>query len=199
MDTSWSAAVLVGGRARRLEGRAKPLLDVDGQPILTRLAAALAGLDRVPTLVTPDPAPYAATGFFIQQDLVDGGSLGALYTALATASTAYVLVLAGDLPFVTTAFLAHLVDCRRGWDAVVPRTAGRWHPLCAVYAAHAAPRLRARIDRGALRITDALADLSVRAVDDAEIRPFDADGRLLLNVNTPDDLRRAVAPGPHRH
>jgi molybdopterin-guanine dinucleotide biosynthesis protein A len=175
------------------------LIEIDGQPILARLSAALAGLDRVPTLVTSDPEPYAASGYAIQRDLIDGGALGAVYTALATASTHHVLVLAGDLPFVTTPFLAHLVACRAGWDAVVPRIDGRWHPLCAVYAASVAPQLRTRIEGGALRVTDALHDLSVRAVDEADVRAFDPDGRLLLNVNTPDDLRRAIAPGPHGH
>lgn len=183
----WSAAVLAGGRARRLGGVAKPLVSVGGETVLTRQAAALATLGAVPRLVTPHADPYRTSGLAIVSDLVDAGALGALYTALATADTRYVMVLAGDLPFVTAPFLRSLLDARHAWDAVVPAPGGRWQPLCAVYDAHVAPALRARIDAGAWRVVDAVATLRVGIVDDAAIAAFDRDGRLLLNLNTPDD------------
>lgn len=189
---SWTAVVLAGGRGRRLDGRTKPLLALHGQTILARQAAALAALGVVPRLVAPDATPYRGLPFDVVADLVDAGALGALYTAVVTASTPYVLVLAGDLPFVTSEFLAALVAHRTEGEAIVPRPGGRWQPLCAVYHRQVAERLRARIDRGHWRVTEALDDLDVRAITDAELAGFDTDGRLLLNVNTPDDLRRAA-------
>jgi molybdopterin-guanine dinucleotide biosynthesis protein A len=183
----WSAAVLAGGRARRLGGVAKPLLPLGGETVLARQVAALAALGAVPRLVTSQPEPYLATGLAIVPDLVEAGALGALYTALATAETRYVLVLAGDLPFVTAPFLASLLEARHEWAAVIPAPGGRWQPLCAVYEAQVAPRLKACIDDGAWRVVDAVATLRVGVVDDAAIAAFDDDGRLLLNLNTPDD------------
>jgi hypothetical protein len=47
------------------------------------------------------------------------------------------------------------------------------------------------IDAGALRIADALNDLLVRDIGPDEVAPFDPDGRLLTDVNTPDDDERA--------
>jgi molybdopterin-guanine dinucleotide biosynthesis protein A len=44
---------------------------------------------------------------------------------------------------------------------------------------------------GALRIADALSDLQVRDIGSDEVAPFDPDGRLLTNVNTPDDYEQA--------
>jgi molybdopterin-guanine dinucleotide biosynthesis protein A len=191
MET-WSAAVLAGGRGRRLDGRTKPLVDLQGRTILHRQVEALAGLGVVPRLIAPDAAPYAALPFEIVPDLVAAGALGALYTALATAVTPHVLVVAGDLPFLTGRFLGSLVARRADAEAVVPRPGGRWQPLCAVYHRDVAARLRIRIDRGQWRVTDALEDLTVHAVTDRDLAPFDPDGRLLLNVNTPDDLRLAT-------
>ena len=188
----WSAAVLAGGRGRRLDGRTKPLVEVHGQSILARQAAALAPLGVVPRLIAPTSTPFSGLAFEVVADLVEAGALGALYTAVATATTPYVLVLAGDLPFLTTAFLTALVARRAEAEAIVPRPAGRWQPLCAVYHQDIAARLRARIDQGHWRVTDALDDLTVREVTDADLAPFDPDGRLLLNVNTPDDLRLAT-------
>ena len=34
-------------------------------------------------------------------------------------------------------------------------------------------------------------DLTVREVGPGDLAPFDPDGRLLLNVNTPEDYQRA--------
>ena len=48
------------------------------------------------------------------------------------------------------------------------------------------------IDAGALRIADALSDLQVRDIGPDEVAPFDPDGRLLTNVNTPGDYERAL-------
>ena len=60
-----------------------------------------------------------------------------------------------------------------------------------MYDRRVATSLRARIEAGPWRVVEALDELRVRDVDDAAIAAFDRDGRLLLNVNTPDDYRRA--------
>lgn len=192
MASSWSAAVLVGGRARRLDGRVKPLLEVGGHTILARQADALAALGVRPTLVTSDPTPFAGLGFPTVPDACAGGALAALYTALSHATDPHVLVIAGDLPFLTAAFLSALVARREGAEAIVPRRDGRWHPLCAVYAREVGERIRVRLDDGRWRVTDLLEDLRVDEVTSDDLAPFDTDGRLLINVNTPDDYRHAA-------
>lgn len=190
---TWSAAILAGGRGRRLDGRTKPLVELaPGQTILSRQVAALATLGAVPRLIAPDAVLFAGLPFEVVPDLVAAGALGALYTAVATSPTPYVLAIAGDLPFVSAPFLAVLLARRGEAEAVVPRPGGRWQPLCGVYHRDVAPRLKERIARGQWRVTDALDDLSVAEVTDADLAPFDPDGRLLLNVNTPDDLRAAT-------
>ncbi|MCC6990926.1 MAG: molybdenum cofactor guanylyltransferase [Acidobacteria bacterium] len=190
---TWSAAILAGGRGRRLDGRTQPLVELaPGHTMLARQAATLATLGAVPRLIAPDAAPFAGLPFAIVPDLVAAGALGALYTAVATSPTPYVLAIAGDLPFVTAPFLAALLARRGEAEAIVPRPGGRWQPLCGVYHRDVAPRLRDRIDRGHWRVTDALEDLTVGAMTDTDLAPFDPDGRLLLNVNTPEDLQVAT-------
>lgn len=189
---TWSACILAGGKGRRLDGLVKPLVAVGGRTILSRQVETLAALGVRPALVAPDPAPFASLGLTVLPDDVAAGALGALYTAVARTPTPHVLVLAGDMPFITAEWLAFLVGLVADHDAVVPCVAGRWHPLCAVYHRRAAGRLRAAIDAGQWRVTDAVATLDVRLVSGDELRPFDPDDRVLLNVNTPDDHRRAA-------
>jgi molybdopterin-guanine dinucleotide biosynthesis protein A len=118
------------------------------------------------------------------------GSLGGIYTAVADAGGP-VLVLACDMPFVTAPFLARLIEAGREADIAIPRGLDGYQPLCAAYALSCAGPLRTRIEHGALKVVDLLADVRVRELGPDEIAPFDPDGLLLLNVNTADDLVRA--------
>lgn len=166
-------------------------MTVEGRTILARQVDALAAVGVRPSLVAPDPAPFAGTGLLVVPDAVAAGALGALFTALHWAATPHVLVLAGDLPFVTAPFLTYLAAQRHDHDAVVPRSGERWQPLCAMYHRRVAEHLHQAIAAGRWRVVDALAGLDVRPVTGAELARFDLDDRLLLNVNTPDDYLRA--------
>jgi molybdenum cofactor guanylyltransferase len=190
----WSAAILAGGLARRLGGQDKSALIVDGVRLLDRQIATLRPLTDTILLVgyrgvVPAPCP-------VVRDLRPGtGALGALYTALAASSSSRVLVLAGDLPFVSTPFLAYLAAVDEAAAAVVPVADGLWHPLCAMYATSGAKVLAAALDRGGLTVRTAVASLNPRLVGAEEIARFNPDGRLLANLNTPADLERYGATG----
>ncbi len=103
----WSAAILAGGRARRLGGLDKSALIVDGVAVIDRQLAVLRGRARNIVLVGfrgPGPAPCP-----VVDDLTPGaGPLGALVTALMSATTDRVFVLAGDMPFITAPFVEYL-------------------------------------------------------------------------------------------
>lgn len=123
--------------------------------------------------------------------IAGAGALGGVYTALMEAPTDQVLVIACDMPFLTAPFLTYLAECGRDADAAVPRNDHGRHPLCASYARRTAGSFLARIRTGDLRVGEALRDLAVRELGPDELVPFDRDGRLLLNINTPDDYARA--------
>ena len=187
-----SAAILVGGRARRFNGELKAALRVGEHTILERQLAAIrrAGIGEI-WLVGRWPAA-AVAGVRHAPDLVDGaGPLGALYAALLLSVAPIVVILAGDLPFVEAPLIERLGTMPPAAEAIVPRTGDRWHPLCAGYRRRVALRVKARLDRGALRVSDALADMSVQELTAAEMAAYDEDGLLLMNVNTPDDHQRA--------
>ena len=119
------------------------------------------------------------------------GALGGLYTALMEAPTDQVLVIACDMPFLNAPFLTYLAERGGGVDAAVPCDARGDHPLCASYARRIAHHLHRQITAGNLRVGDALMDLDVRRIGPGELAAFDPDGRLLSNVNTPEDYERA--------
>ncbi|HSP91241.1 MAG TPA: molybdenum cofactor guanylyltransferase [Vicinamibacterales bacterium] len=186
-----TAAILAGGRARRLDGRDKSRIVIGGRTILERQLDALRRLVPRIVIVANEPERFADAGVPVLADALPGtGSLGAIYTAIADAAGP-VLVVACDMPFVTAPFLARVIDAGRDADVAIPRGHDGYQPLCANYAPSCAGPVRARIERGALQVVGLLTDVRVREIGPAEIAPFDPDGLLLLNVNTADDLARA--------
>jgi len=185
------AAILAGGRARRLGGRDKSRIVIGGRTILARQLDVLRRVVSRVVIVANAPEPFADAGVPVLPDAMPGsGSLGGIYTALAAADGP-VLVLACDLPFVTAPFLARVIEAGQEADVAIPRGRDGYQPLCANYAQACAGPLLRRIEQRALKVTDLLADVRVRELGPDEIAPFDPDGLLLLNVNTADDLVRA--------
>jgi molybdopterin-guanine dinucleotide biosynthesis protein A len=193
-----TAAILAGGRARRLGGRDKSRLVIGGRTILAHQLDVLQRVVSRIVIVANEPGPYADAGVTVLTDAVPGsGSLGGIYTALADAGGP-VLIVACDMPFVTAPFLARVIEAGEGADIAIPRGHDGYQPLCANYAQACTGPLRRRIERGALKVTDLLADVRVRELGPDDIAPFDPDGLLLLNVNTADDVVRAERAAEER-
>lgn len=187
----FSAAILAGGRARRLGGVDKSAIRIDGQSLLERQLAVLRALTADIFVVghAPGAAPLPVPRR-VNDRHPGTGALGGLYTALVEAPTERVLVIACDMPFLTADFLQHLATqgaAPGAAEAIVPRDRHGHHPLCASYNRGVAGRLLARLNRGEFRLRDALADLTVEEVGPDTLSAFDHDARLLTNLNAPDD------------
>ena len=190
---STEAAILAGGQARRFGGRDKSALVVGGERILERQVAMLRPLAARIVIVGGPPERFIGIDLPVVQDLVPGaGALGAVYTALGQCRADRLLVLACDMPFVTTAFVAHLAATGRDADVTVPRDGHGLHPLCAAWSPGAAPVVADLLDRGERRVRAALARLRLHVVEGADLAAFDPDGRLLRNINTPDEYTRTL-------
>jgi molybdopterin-guanine dinucleotide biosynthesis protein A len=175
-------------------GTAKGELLVGGTRILDRLLDALRPL--TPHLMLIDRLRTADVPPDVQRlpDLVENaGVLGGIYTALHAAPTERVFVVACDMPFLTTPFIAWLSSYDENADVVIPRDSHGRHPICGVFHHRVAPALRVRIDERLLRVDEAIAGLNVREIGPDALAPFDPDGHLLLNVNTPEEYAQATS------
>jgi molybdopterin-guanine dinucleotide biosynthesis protein A len=189
-----TAAIIAGGRARRLGGVDKWTLPVGGQRILDRQLSVLRHIAEHILIVTDDPRRFRGSGLRVCADLIPGaGPLSGVYTALVRAPSEHTVVVACDLPFLTPAFLRHLVTRLGPADAVVPRSADGPQPLCAMYAQSCIEPIRSRLARGELQVSALEHAIHVTHIEMPELTPFDPDGTLFLNVNTARDHRRARA------
>lgn len=188
-----TGAILVGGRATRFDGVEKPRLRVDGRPILDRQLAVLAPLCEEVVIVVgeADQGAFSGSGARVIRDHRHGqGPLAGLEAALLDTAGDAVLVVAGDMPLLSSAALALVAGFAPAADAVVPRLGERVEPLHARYHRRVLPRVQAHLDRGARALHRLLAELTVAWLDEAALRAVDPDLASLENVNTRDDLAR---------
>jgi molybdopterin-guanine dinucleotide biosynthesis protein A len=187
-----TAVIIAGGLAERLGGLDKWDLEVGGKRILDRQLSVLGHVAEHILIVSNDHSRFRSSGLRVCTDLIPGaGPLGGIYTALVRSPTTRTLVVACDLPFLTTSFLRYLVARARGTAATVPWTTGGPEPLCAVYDQVCVEPIRARLARGERRVSDLAHTMRVSRIEPSEVATFNLDGTLFLNVNTPDDYERA--------
>ena len=183
-----TAAILAGGRAARFGGRDKSALVIDGRSILERQITELLQVTDDVLVVGAEMGFSTGRLYRLVPDRTPGcGPLGGLDAALAAARDDVVAVVACDMPFVTSAFLKHLLDLAREADAVVPRTERGYHPLCAAYTRACHPVVARRLADRRLKMTGLLEEVRVRELTAGEIDVFGDPLRLLANVNTPAD------------
>jgi len=181
-----SAAILVGGRARRFGGRDKSALIVDGRPILERQIAELEQITSDILMVGGDPPARAIGRARYVADRVPGcGPLGGLHAALTDALGDATIVVACDMPYISAPLLRHLLALTSGADAVVPRTEDGYHPLCAAYTRACIEPIARGLADGHLKMTDLFDAVRIRIVTAEELDAFGDRRRLLANVNTP--------------
>jgi molybdopterin-guanine dinucleotide biosynthesis protein A len=190
-----SALIFAGGRASRLGGVNKAVLQVGGSTIIARILAALGPLVDERVLLTNDAALADLDDVSLVFDPTPhAGVLPALAAGLAAAAGEVCLAVACDMPFVSPGLFTHLLEVQQLDDAdvVIPRTAGFLEPMHAVYrrepVLHA---IQAALARGDQRMISYFADVRVREVGEDEWRPANPSGTAFFNVNTPADLDEA--------
>ena len=116
-------------------GRDKAWLELDGEPLIVRAVRTVRrlGVDELFISGRAD-VDYSALQCPVLHDLEPGlGPLGGIERALHACATPLLLVLAVDLPDMTTEFLAKLITRADAVTGVVPMRAGAPEPLAAIY------------------------------------------------------------------
>ncbi len=182
-----AAIVLVGGRASRIGGVIKPLVEFGGSSVLARTAAAAAL--QCDTVIAVGPVlddTLALT--WVREDPPFSGPAAAIATGVAALpdTAREVLILAGDLAYPERVLAALSHPISPGYEACVLRADD--HPQWL------AGRYNVAALRGALAHAGALADASARAVLGTLATAFilDEDGTT-TDFDTPADLERVRA------
>ena len=170
-------------------GLRKDALTIGGERIIDRQLAALREVADPIFAVSSTTVDPEANLPVVRDLFPDHGTLGAIYTAIASSPSERTLIVACDLPFLSAAFLAYLAGVDA--DLVIPRSTRGYEPLCAVYSRACAEPIRLRLARGQLKASVLPEGVKVAEIAPEMLAAYDVDGLLFVNVNTPHDYERA--------
>jgi len=163
-------------------GRDKALLPYRGATLLHQIATIVEGTVGNVAIIG-DPNRYSSLPYPVYPDILRGlGPLGGIYTALHYSKTEWNLIVACDMPGLTSEVLQTLVHQATQTAAecvVATGPNGEAEPLCAVYHRSCLPVLARAIGEKRLKMKDIVAELRATAV------PVDLPS--LVNINTPAD------------
>jgi len=186
-----TGALIAGGRATRMGGVAKGLLQLDGRPLLARSLELFGRLLGASLLVVNDPARYAGLDVPLVGDRLPGrGAPGGLHAALMAARTPWLFAAGCDMPFLSGEGIALLAARRAGAMAVVPRWNGRLEPLHALWSIRALPVLERALAEGDLSLQRLATLVGAVIVEPEAWCAVDPGGRAFLNANTPEEAAR---------
>jgi molybdopterin-guanine dinucleotide biosynthesis protein A len=184
-----TALLLAGGESRRMSSDKATLLFA-GEPLWARQVRALRELQpealwlsaRVPPAWLPPEIE------FVPDEPPSRGPLSGIAAALRRLQTSHLLVLAIDLPQMTSEHLRKLRALARPACGVIPQRGNLFEPLCALYPAEAASTAQAALAGNDVSLRHFVKVLLEN--DQLQIHHlWAAEEPLYRNVNTPADLR----------
>jgi len=189
-----TAFILAGGKSTRM-GVDKAFVELDGRTLLAcalELGRGLASDVRI----VGDVAKFEKFGAVVKDVFQNCGPLGGIHAALRASATDVNLILAVDVPFVPARFLRYMIEqavnCS-SVSAVIPRAAGSWQPLCAVYRRSFAEGAETALRAGHNKIDRLFALLEIRVIDEDELVGAGFSLDIFRNLNTPEELEVANA------
>jgi molybdenum cofactor guanylyltransferase len=198
-----SAVVLVGGEARRANGKEKYFFQYEGRTFIDRLVATLEQVADEIILVAKDPDQCKRFGHLkgvrCITDLRPGiGPIGGLHAGAMAAHGDLLFVSACDMPCVDAGVVRYLFDAIGDGDAAIPT----WNfdmiePLHAVY--RRSVLLAYLVDHESYSLRPMIRSINTRYVPVEELRKFDPGLRTFTNINKLEDLERINAGFPAGH
>ena len=186
-----TAFILAGGKRMRM-GTDKAFVTLDGRTLLAR-ALELAHFVTRDVSIVGDPAKFEPFAPVVEDRFRDCGPLAGIHAALRSSPTELNLILAVDVPFVSSSLLHYLIMRARtspAATATVPRINGGWQPLCAVYRSQFGDAAEQALRTGRYKV-DALFAAQTQAIAEEELIAAGFSAKMFRNLNTRGELETA--------
>ncbi len=191
--TGYSGVVLAGGLSSRFASKRKPedkaRFVYRDKPLAQWALESLAGAGERFIVANRD---YPEFGVPVYADLLPGGgSLSGLHAALHFAKADWVALAACDMPFLTPAYWALLLQRRPEHSSAAPVVIGKgpsnsFQPLAALYHRSLLEKVAHNIQAERLSLHRLAREEGAVTVPWRELSPLGKD--LFLNANRKDDL-----------
>ncbi|ENM2868723.1 molybdenum cofactor guanylyltransferase MobA [Citrobacter koseri] len=187
LESAITGVVLAGGKARRMGGADKGLLELDGKPLWKHVADTLASqLETVVINANRHQDIYQQSGLKVIPDsLADfPGPLAGILSVLQQEKGDWFLFCPCDTPYIPRDLVARLKAQRNNAPVVWVHDGERDHPTIALVNRSVAPFLQEYLRSGERRVMVFMRQAGGHAVDFSDFK------QAFVNVNTPEELAR---------
>jgi molybdenum cofactor guanylyltransferase len=210
-----SGVILAGGLNTRFNRQNKALATIGNERILENILRVFRLFFDEIIIVANAPLVYAAWDVSIVADIYPVRTpLTGIYSGLLYAASPHIFVAACDAPFLQPGLVATVLDnIDPHADIFLPETGKGIEPLCAVYSKKCLPHIeralvnqmetdsstansQERVLKQSLKVRSFFDQVRVKRIDEARLRAKDPDLISFFNVNTPEDLAKALAMVP---
>jgi molybdopterin-guanine dinucleotide biosynthesis protein A len=187
-----TCAILAGGKSTRM-GQDKATIKI-GEKALIRLVYDKVKevfddvliISRLHNAIESIDAP-------VLKDIVPfGNSMTGIASALLYSETPYTLVVACDMPFLSTEAFKYMVKEATGEDIIIPKTKLGFEPLHAIYNKSCIAHLLRLIEQNRFKITGVLPFVSVKELKEHPCF-YRTGNPVFTNINVMNDLSMVEA------
>ena len=195
-----TVVIQAGGESRRM-GQSKATVPFGGRPMICRLIERLSpAADEL--VITTNEAErlqfvhemYPDLNIRLVKDEYDyRGALPGLYTAIKSATSPYVAVVACDMVLASASLVrGEAIEMNeKGTDVVVPVNKHGFEPFHALYRKETClPAIKQRLDEGNKRAQSFFDLVNVEEFPQARVLETSPMGVCFVNANTPEELAR---------
>lgn len=201
-----TGVILAGGLNRRMGGRLKALLPVQGQPLLHKQLKVMSSICKQVIVVTNEPEvllPHLSSVpdidvKCITDQYVQKGPLSGIHAASLIASEQHLWIVGCDMPFISAeAAKAMAILCKEAnLDAVIPVLDGRVHPLHGIYSKLVGSEAGMLLEQEQYRLMGLLDHIEWKPVENDFFEQQNIPTHFATNVNTPEEFEQMSANLP---
>lgn len=195
MNNDFTGFVLAGGKSSRM-GKDKLGLRFNGKTFLERAVETLTKVCENRVKIVLNQKQFIETSQPIFRDVYENrGALGGIHAALKNCETKFAVILAVDLPFVTSETIEKLITfslSSNKYLAFVPRQIdSRAQPLCGIYrASYCLPTLEKLLEEtDSASVKDFLELIYPRFIEQNKLSN-QSETDIFFNVNAPKDFEK---------
>lgn len=187
-------AILAGGFSKRM-GQDKGLMLFRGKPLIVFIVEKGKSLtdDLLITTNNLDDYQFLNTPLYKDQ-LTQRGTIVGVHTSLHASHQPYVAIIGCDMPFFSIKLLINQIKIIQKYqiDAVIPHSQNGLEPLHGVYKRESCLlALEKALNDDVRSLLDWFKYLKVQEISVEGIRKFDPEERAFINLNTPEEFRKA--------
>ncbi len=181
-----TAVILAGGRGRRMGGKDKGLIEINGLPLIEHVVSAVAPqVGQLFINANRNIEEYRHYGFPVVSDTMADyqGPLAGFASNMAVAETDYIVTIPCDSPLLPADLVQRLVHALQNEDAelAVAHDGKRLQPVFALIKVSLLPSLQEFLQRGDRKIDLWYAEHKMAKADFSDVP------ETFLNINTPGD------------